>query len=249
MLTKIITELRELLYFELICIKRAITDTIDHAGFKLLVISPILFVLGSAISIYFLGWGYVISDITINAVSAVGAVISAAVILFVYYLLLAPSRVYSDKKLVVSNAKTISKHDVSLLDAIYYAAKGEWTCNNKLISNDKDTGDKYIVDDDTINRVTHAYKDVRQKAVDGDLPIWGVKDIYSELYELIDDPSYWTRHWLDWSVIMHGKDEEGFSLDDMVGVDANDPRRHDTLYYSYTTSKKIVEEIWPPDRN
>ena len=135
-------------------------------------------------------------------------------------------------------ANVISKHDVSLRDAIYYIATRKWGELKALTSGNLEA------DQATIDSVEKAWKDAQQAACDGDLPIWGIEinQSFSEIYIEIHDPAYWRTNWINWFYLAKGNNNEQAVEHDLDQVLSSDP-----LYYSLATSKAKVEELWPPE--
>ena len=122
-----------------------------------------------------------------------------------------------------------SKHDVWLLDAIYYLASGEWGKIIELVSDDLE-----VAEPDIVERVKMAWESIPQLAYDSDLIIWGRIWDTGILTEI--SRGYWKKHHIDWFGIMKG-DSEGLKTEESE-------RTKDPIYATLKTSKAIVEKIY-----
>lgn len=129
------------------------------------------------------------------------------------------------------------KHNVSLLEAIHYVASGKWSNVHKLVGSET-----VLVDDDEIDRIDRAWRDLEQAAIDGDIRIWGENS--RSHWILITDNTYWKRHWINWMQIMTADEENDWGLNEIIGVDVNDRSKKDELYHKYNTSKQDIEKLW-----
>ena len=86
-----------------------------------------------------------------------------------------------DPKQELKTAPQIStgtgKHDVWLLDASHYIVTRDWNAP------------KILMDDNRLDELYQSQQDIRQVAVDGDLPIWGMNNFAGPLIEI--DKEYW----------------------------------------------------------
>ncbi len=210
------------------------------------IMPAIIFVVGAAIYFLMFGWAAAFEEIS-WVISGVLAVLLIGIVVFSWNVASAPYRFWKQdqerirnlKRTIEERSNVISKHDVSLRDAIYYIATRKWGELKALKSGD------WEADQPIINSVVKAWNDARQVAYDGDLPIWGkrVGDQFSEMYFEINDPSFWQTkmNWINWFYLASDIENENpveHGLDQILGSDP--------LYYSLATSKAKVEEIWPP---
>lgn len=202
----------------------------------------IIFLVG--IVVHFVMFGEAATLEEINWVlSGVTAVFIIGVIVFSWNIATAPYRFWKRDRERIKNLKrtieeridVISKHDVSLRHAIYYIATRKWDKLKSLTSSD------WEADHATIDSVEKAWKDAQQAACDGDLPIWGIEEIFSQIYIEIDDPKYWRKNWINWFYLIKDIEDEQPVEHGLDQILSSDP-----LYYSLATSKAKVEEIWPP---
>ncbi len=129
------------------------------------------------------------------------------------------------------------KHNVSLLEAIHYVASGKWSNVHKLVGSET-----VLVDDDVIDGISRAWRDLEQAAIDGDIRIWGENS--RGHWIPITDKAYWKRHWINWMQIMTADEENDWGLNEVIGVDVNDRSKKDELYHKYNTSKQDIEKLW-----
>lgn len=116
--------------------------------------------------------------------------------------------------------------DASVLDALYYVAFGSWRR--------KPWGEMGGL----TGELTRAGNEIRQKARDGELPMWGASP-GSEIQNPID-PDYWAYFGIDFPSIIRGKPEVvGTELKES-GVKVNAGK----LVW-LMTNKSTVERLWP----
>lgn len=134
-----------------------------------------------------------------------------------------------NQNMIVVQPDIGSKHDVWLLDAIYYLASGEWGNIIELVNDDIEVASQNVID-----RVSAAWKDIPQLAYDGDLVIWGRTGTSGILVEI--SRGYWKEHDVDWYSIMKG-DCEGLKTEETS-------RTGGSIYGTLKTSKEKVEKIY-----
>jgi len=143
------------------------------------------------------------------------------------------------KQKITGTAPVSDKHNVSLLEAIHYVASGKWGNVRAILKSEN-----VHVTNEEIKSIENAFDDIRQFAINGDIRIWG-EDSKGH-YMLIEDNTYWKRHWLNWTQILAADNENDWGLDDLLGDNSNDQSRKDELYHKYRTSKQDIEKLWPP---
>ncbi len=120
---------------------------------------------------------------------------------------------------------------------LHYVASGKWSNVHKLVGSET-----VLVDDDEIDRIDRAWRDLEQAAIDGDIRIWGENSRGHCIP--ITDNTYWKRHWINWMQIMAADEENDWGLNEIIGVDVNDRSKKDELYHKYNTSKQDIEKLW-----
>jgi len=177
-----------------------------------------------------------VSEITAIVIAVVAAVLIFPLFEFGWNYLKAPERILLDQVAALETKVELfepsqdgskpDKHNVWLLDAIFYAGTKEWNAPSINI---------YNADGDLIDAVSSAMDEIRQRAYDGDLPIWGRNDFSGVL--ILIDKKYWERYRFDWFQVLIDKPDE-FSTEHSKGV--NDQ----PIYKNLRTSKSKVEELW-----
>jgi len=114
--------------------------------------------------------------------------------------------------------------DVWLLDAIHYVAFKSWE-----VVEWNNLGEKLRI-------LGAAEEDVRQRARDGDLPIWGREGFSGTLNPI--PPEYWEYYGLEWGSLLKGEAEE-------FQTELTKHARSVGIRRSLMTSKSKVEELWP----
>ena len=118
------------------------------------------------------------------------------------------------------------QRDVWLLDAVYYIGFGTWA----PIEWDDLQGQT--------NRLGGVPEDIRQRALDGDLPIWGREGFAGPLDLL--PKKYWKYYGFDWFSLL-GDEPEEFQTE----IKENVSTISIGVCRSLKTSKSKVEELWP----
>ena len=116
------------------------------------------------------------------------------------------------------------ERDVWLLHAVHYIAFG----SSEFV--------EIPLEEDQLTAGHQAQDEIRQKAFDGSLPVWGIIGS-GELFKPIPK-EYWEHHYLK-ALIFAINDPEGFC------TKGDGPESDHTIYNSLMTSKAKIEEIWP----
>lgn len=139
-----------------------------------------------------------------------------------------PWKKNSSKPLINSAVLSVSPvvRDVWLLNAIHYVAFGSWQLKEweSLSGN--------------IGKLSDASDKIRQRARDGDLPIWGSRSGSQVLNPI--DAEFWAYHGIEWFSLLKGETEELTTELKEVGYRSLVERQVRLM-----TSRTKVEELWP----
>lgn len=137
----------------------------------------------------------------------------------------------------LENQKKDSVRDVDLLDAIHYVMNREWgkTLNWQSLPSE-------------ISALKNALKEIRQKACDDELKVWGMKSsetlwgTQSSNLLIPIQPEYWLRYGIDQNDAMIG-DQQELKTTQM----SSNSSEKELIYQNLMTTKSIVEYLWPPE--
>jgi len=118
----------------------------------------------------------------------------------------------------------IVQRDAWLLHVVHYIAFG----SSEFV--------EIPLEEDQLTAGDQAENEIRQKAFDGSLPVWGIIGS-GELFKPIPK-EYWEHHYLQ-ALIFAINDPEGYCTEG-DGLESDH-----TIYKSLMTSKAKVEELWP----
>ncbi len=127
-----------------------------------------------------------------------------------------------------SNVETSSKHDVWLLDALWYIAFRKWNTNRESVNLASQ-----------VQLISTAREEVMQAIADCDLKLWGKDASWSSGPWREIPCNYWRTHKLEfWEPLK--SDPENLRTEINIG-------NPDDIYVALKTSKDQVERLWPAE--
>jgi len=125
----------------------------------------------------------------------------------------------------------VVERDVSPFRAIYYVATGNWDYEFP-----KDEYEEKVVK--VMKDVNNAMADIRQKAFEGELPIWGKSTFLPTVFKKIN-PSFWDQNEINVETFYKGNSD---SLRTQGSAFAGFPG-----YQNLMTNEAKVRELWPAE--
>jgi hypothetical protein len=125
------------------------------------------------------------------------------------------------------------RRDVSLIDAIWRAHLGRWNDRIAYLRDDWKSAGPF-------HQVT---SDIRQKAFEGLLPIWGTRP-RSNLYEPIP-PEFWRNHDIQASYVILPRATDTWVYVTHPLVIGEVPNARTNAWENFMTNREVIEQLWP----